>query len=75
MKNGFYFTLKACFIFKIFKFLSWLFGHAEKSLIRKIRLISKFMTSQPCNNCNTHIDQYLKKQMQSGDEIWSVNGT
>ena len=27
MKNAFYFTLKALFILKIFKILSWLFGH------------------------------------------------
>ena len=27
MKNVFYFTLKALFILKIFKFLSWLYGH------------------------------------------------
>ena len=27
MKNAFYFTLKALFILKMFKFLSWLFGH------------------------------------------------
>ena len=31
MKNGFYFTLKALFLLKIFKFLSWLFGHIENS--------------------------------------------
>ena len=31
----------------LFKFLSWLFGQVEKTLIRKIRLISKFMKSQP----------------------------
>ena len=31
MKNAFYFILKkALFIHKIFKFLSWLFGHVEK---------------------------------------------
>ena len=30
MKNAFYFTFKALFVHKIFKFLSWLFGHAEK---------------------------------------------
>ena len=47
-KNAFYIILKALFVFKIFKFLFWLFGHIEKnSLIRKIRLILKFMTSQP----------------------------
>ena len=31
MKNAFYFTLKALFAFKIFKFLSGLFGHVEKA--------------------------------------------
>ena len=32
----------------MFKFLLWLFGHAgKKGLIRKIRLTTKFMTSQP----------------------------
>ena len=25
------------------------------------------------NNCNTHIDQYLKMKKQSGNEIWSDN--
>ena len=30
MKNVFYFILKPLFILKIFKFLSWLFGHVEK---------------------------------------------
>ena len=45
MKNAVYFTLKALFVLKIFKFLSWLFGDDKNGLIRKIRLISKFMTS------------------------------
>ena len=31
MKNGFYFILKALLVHKIFKFLSWLFGHTEKT--------------------------------------------
>ena len=30
MKNDFYFILKAFFVLKIFKLLSWLFGHVEK---------------------------------------------
>ena len=30
MKNAFYFTSKALFVFKTFKFLSWLFGHVAK---------------------------------------------
>ena len=32
MKKVFYFTLKALFVLKIFKFLSWHFGHVEKRL-------------------------------------------
>ena len=48
MKNSFCFILKALFVLKIFEFLSRLFGHVQKNgLIRKLRLISKFMTSQP----------------------------
>ena len=48
MKNAFYFILKALLVLKIFKFLSRLFGHVEKNgFIGKIRLTSKFMTSQP----------------------------
>ena len=51
MKSIFYIILKALFILKILRFLSWLLGHLKKScLIRKIRWISKFMTSH-----NTHI--------------------
>ena len=74
VKNAFYFTLKAFFILKIFKFLYWLFGHAEKCLIKKISLILKIMTSQPRekNNCNTHIAQYLK-YLKAKNEICSVN--
>ena len=30
-KNVFYFILKALFVLKIFKFLSWRFGHVEKT--------------------------------------------
>ena len=43
VKNAFSFISKALFVLKIFKFLSWLFG--QNGFIRKIRLISKFMTS------------------------------
>ena len=32
MKNAFYFTLKALFVLKVFKFLSLLFGHVEKTV-------------------------------------------
>ena len=47
MKNAFYFMLKAFFVLDIFTFLPWLFVYAENNLIRKLRLISKFMTSKP----------------------------
>ena len=43
MKNAFYFILKDIFVLKIFKVLSWLFGHVKKGLIRN----TKSMTSQP----------------------------
>ena len=45
-KNTFYYILKAIFVLKIFIVLSHLFGHTEK-INTNIRLISKFMTSQP----------------------------
>ena len=50
MKNVIYFILKAFFVLKICKSLSWFFDHVEKRLgrkTRKIRLISKFLTLQP----------------------------
>ena len=47
MNNASHFTLKGHFVLKAFKCFSGHFDHIEKSLIRKIRLISKFMTSQP----------------------------
>ena len=30
IKNAYYFTSKALFVLKIFKVLSWLFGHVSK---------------------------------------------
>ena len=45
-KNGFYFTLKTLFVLKIFTCLNFLIMQ-KNGLIRKLRLISKFMTSQP----------------------------
>ena len=32
IKNAFYFTLKPPFVLKIYKFLSWIFGHVGKQL-------------------------------------------
>ena len=47
MKNAFHFTLKSLFVLKIFKFCLDFLVMWKNGLIRKIRLISKFMTSQP----------------------------
>ena len=47
MKDAFYFMLKVLFVLGIFAFLYWLFGYVKRpSLIRKLKFISKFMTSQ-----------------------------
>ena len=75
MKNAFYFSIKALFVLKIFKFLSWLFGHVEKRLDLKDQVNFEIydVTAWLKNNCNTHIAQYLKKKTQSDNEIWSVN--
>ena len=40
MKNA-YFTLKALFVLKIFRFLSWPFGHVEKRLDSKDKVSFK----------------------------------
>ena len=63
MKNSFYFVLKALLFLKIFKFLSWFFGIVKKRLDQKDQVIFKtyVVTTWLTNNCNTHIDQYLKK--------------
>ena len=65
MKNTLYFILKALLVLKIFKFMSWRFGHVENSLIRKIRKRKNFkihdFKTWLTNNCNTHINQYLKQ--------------
>ena len=42
MKYTFYFTWKALFVFKIFKFWSWLFGHVAKRLDKKDTVKFKF---------------------------------
>ena len=42
MKNAFYFRSKALFVLKIFKFLSWIFGHVVKRLDKKDKSNFKF---------------------------------
>ena len=63
MKNTFYFTIKALFVLKIFKFLSWLFGHVKKWLDKKDKDNFKIydVITWEANNYNTLITQYLKK--------------
>ena len=57
MKNAFYFTLKALFVYEIFTFLTWLFGYVEKRLDKKVMLNFKISdaTDWATNNDNTHI--------------------
>ena len=47
MKNAFYFTSKALFVLKIFKFSSWPFGHVAKRLDKKDKVNFKFYDVQP----------------------------
>ena len=48
MKNPFYFTLRSLCFLKIFKVFIMTFWSCRKNdFVRKIGLISKFMTSQP----------------------------
>ena len=59
MKNAFCFTSKALFVLKVFKFLSWLFGHAAEQLDKKGKVNFKSYDVTGCltNNCNIHIVQ------------------
>ena len=70
IKNAFYFTSKVLFVLKIFKILSWLFGHAAKRLEKKDKVNFKLyhVASWLINNRNKHIAQYLEKQRQSDNE-------
>ena len=57
MGNAFYFTLKALFVLKIFKFSSKIYD----------------ATAWETCNYSTYIAQYLKKQRQLDNKIWAVN--
>ena len=60
---AFYFILKACFVYNIFKFLSWLFISERKLLDKKAKVNFKIsdVTDRQTNNYNPFITQYLKK--------------
>ena len=63
MKKTLYFTLKALFVFEIFKFLSDFVGHVGKRLDKKAKVSFKIydVIKWKANNYNTHVVQYLKK--------------
>ena len=63
IKNVFYFILKALFVLKVFKFLSWLSGHVEEQLDYKDKVNFKIydFATWLTYNYNTHTAQYLKK--------------
>ena len=62
MKEAFYFTLKALFVLKIFKFLSSHFGHVEKRLDWREKVYFKTYdaTTWLTNIWNKQTAQYLK---------------
>ena len=69
MSNAFHFTVKALFVLKIYKFLSWFFGQVEKGLIRKIRVILKSMRSQSGKQTiTTHI--FLNNWKSKGNKTF-----
>ena len=85
MKNDFYYILKSFFRSQDIYILVLTFGHAENSLIRKIRLISKFMTSQPrLQTITINLSEYLTNNYNKpfrishkgrllDNELWSAN--
>ena len=75
MKNAFYFMLKSLFVLKIFTFLSWHFGYAEKQLYKNSKFNFKIydITDWTTNNYSKHFAQYLKKKRQSVNEILSTD--
>ena len=64
IKNAFNFILKALFVLKIFKFLSWISGHVENTawLENKVNIKIYDVATRLTDKCNTHIAQYLTKQ-------------
>ena len=58
MRNAFYF-----FVLKIFKFLSWLFGHVARRVDKEDKVNFKFydVPAWLTNSRNTHIAQYFEK--------------
>ena len=57
VKNVFYFILKALLVLKIFKFLSWIFGHVKKRVDEKDKVNLKIhdITTWLTSNCNKYL--------------------
>ena len=57
MKNAFCFTLKTLFVLKIFKLLSWRFGHVRIRLDQKNKVNFKIydVTALLTSNCSIHV--------------------
>ena len=66
---------EALLILKTYRFLPWHFDHVEKQFDEKDKINFKIydVTTWETNNCNAHVDHYLKNVRQSGSEVWSVN--
>ena len=67
-------------LFSFLRYLNFCFGrsgHAEKEFDQKAKVSFNLLdvTNWETNNCNLHIDQYLKKKWPSDNESWSVNRT
>ena len=62
MKNTFYFMLKALFVLEISRFLSSLFGYAEKRLDKMVKVNFKNydVIGWKTSNYKARIAQYLK---------------
>ena len=59
MKNAFYFTSKALFVFKLFKFFVLTFCYVAKR-------VDKNVTAWLTNKCNKHIAQHFEKSLNDG---------
>ena len=67
----FYFMLKALFVLKIYKLLSWLFGHVGKWFDLKAKFNFKIydVTEWTTYNYNTYIPQYLRSK--GNQDLWT----
>ena len=66
--------VKALFVLKVFKLLPWRFTLVGKRLVKKTRLISKFMTLQTDKQLDYTLPSISRGTLrQSVNEIWSIN--